>query len=128
MEEAAAILGVPAGTVKSRCARGRAGWLLLLRRPEREEELMAQPLELSYNWRAPLVFATVGLVACIGILVRGQAVGWLSAAVVLVLCWAAYCVVVLAADPVVPAGRGTGADDSPVAGLRTGARRRRCGR
>ena len=52
---------------------------------------MAQPLALSYNWRAPLVFATVALVACIGILVRGQAVGWLSAAVVLVLCWAAYC-------------------------------------
>lgn len=55
---------------------------------------MAQPLELSYNWRAPLVFATVGLVACLGILVRGQAVGWLWAAVVLVLCWAAYCGVV----------------------------------
>ncbi|HYI53059.1 MAG TPA: hypothetical protein VEX57_03775 [Microlunatus sp.] len=55
---------------------------------------MAQPLPLSYNWRAPLAFATVGLVACLGILVRGQAAGWLSAAVVLVLCWAAYCVVV----------------------------------
>ncbi len=55
---------------------------------------MAQPLPLSYNWRAPLVFATVGLVTCIGILVRGQAVGWVSAAVALVLCWAAYCVVV----------------------------------
>ena len=55
---------------------------------------MAQPLPLSYNWRAPLTFATVGLVACIGILVRGQAVGWLSAAVALVVCWAAYCVVV----------------------------------
>jgi hypothetical protein len=55
---------------------------------------MAQPLELNYNWRATLVVATVGLVACIGILVRGQAAGWLSAAVVLVLCWAAYCGVV----------------------------------
>ncbi len=55
---------------------------------------MAQPLPLSYNWRAPLAFATVGLVACLGILVRGQAAGGLSAAVVLVLCWAAYCVVV----------------------------------
>ena len=30
-EEAAAILGVPAGTVKSRCARGRARLALLLR-------------------------------------------------------------------------------------------------
>jgi len=55
---------------------------------------MVQPLVLSYNWRAPLVFASVALVACLGILVRGRAVGWLSAAVVLVLCWAAYCVVV----------------------------------
>ena len=55
---------------------------------------MAAPLPLSYNWRAPLVFATVGLVACLGILARGQAVGWLSAATVLVLCWAAYCCVV----------------------------------
>ena len=55
---------------------------------------MAQPLVLSYNWRAPLVFASVGLVACLGILVRGRAVGWVSAAVVLVLCWATYCVVV----------------------------------
>ncbi len=82
--------------------------------------LMAQPLELSYNWRAPLVFATVALVACIGILVRGQAVGWLSAAVVLVLCWAVVLRCGLAADPVVPAGRGTGADDSAVAGLRAG--------
>ena len=44
---------------------------------------MAQPLELSYNWRAPLVFATVALVACIGILARGQAVGWLSAGLLL---------------------------------------------
>lgn len=55
---------------------------------------MAQPLPLSYNWRAPLVFASVGLVACLGILARGQAVGWVSAAVVLVLCWAGYCGVV----------------------------------
>ena len=31
VEEAAAILGVPAGTVKSRCARGRARLALMLR-------------------------------------------------------------------------------------------------
>lgn len=55
---------------------------------------MSQPLPLSYNWRAPLAFATVGLVACLGILARGQAVGWVSAGVVLVACWAAYCGVV----------------------------------
>ena len=55
---------------------------------------MAAPLELSYNWRAPLVFATVALVACLGILARGQAAGWVSAGVVLVLGWALYCCVV----------------------------------
>lgn len=55
---------------------------------------MAAPLPLSYNWRAPLVFASVGLVACLGILARGQAVGWVSAGVVLVLAWALYCGVV----------------------------------
>ena len=93
VDEAAAILGVPAGTVKSRCARGRGPAGPAAAEPT-GGELMAQPLPLSYNWRAPLVFATVGLVTCIGILVRGQAVGWVSAAVALVLCWAAYCVVV----------------------------------
>lgn len=56
--------------------------------------MMAQPLTLSYNWRAPLVFATAALVVLIGILVRGRAVGWLSAIVLLVVCWAAYCGVV----------------------------------
>lgn len=55
---------------------------------------MAQPLPLAYNWRAPLVFASVALVACVGLLVRGRPVGWVSATIVLVLCWAGYCVVV----------------------------------
>jgi hypothetical protein len=55
---------------------------------------MAQPLPLSYNWRAPLVFATVALVACLGILARGRPVGWVSAGLLLVLCWAGYCGVV----------------------------------
>ena len=55
---------------------------------------MGQPLTLKYSWRAHLVFATVGLVACLGILARGQATGWVSAAVVLVACWLAYCAVV----------------------------------
>ena len=119
VDEAAAILGVPAGTVKSRCARGRARLARAAAGPT-GGRLMAQPLELSYNWRAPLVFATVALVACLGILVRGQAVGWLSAAVVLVLCWAVVLRRGLVADPVVPAGRGPGADDSTLAGLRAG--------
>jgi hypothetical protein len=55
---------------------------------------MGQPLPLSYNWQAPLVFATVALVVCLGILARGRPVGWLSAGLVLVLCWVGYCVVV----------------------------------
>ena len=36
VEEAAPILGCAAGTVKSRCARGRAGWLPLLADPVEE--------------------------------------------------------------------------------------------
>lgn len=55
---------------------------------------MAQPLPLSYNWRAPLVFATVALVVLLGILIRGRAVGWWSAALLMLVCWAGYCLVV----------------------------------
>ena len=84
--------GLRARTVKSRCARGRARLAAAATPTRRTADGSAAAL--SYNWRAPLVFATVGLVACLGFLVRGQAVGWLSAAVVLVVCWAVYCVVV----------------------------------
>ena len=55
---------------------------------------MAQPLPLSYNWRAPLVFATVALIVLLGILIRGRAVGWWSAALLMLACWAGYCLVV----------------------------------
>ena len=55
---------------------------------------MGQPLTLSYNWRAQLVFATVALLLCLGLLFRGRPVGWLSAGIVLVACWLAYCAVV----------------------------------
>lgn len=55
---------------------------------------MAQPLPLSYNWRTPVVFATVALVVLLGILIRGRAVGWWSAALVILLCWAGYCLLV----------------------------------
>lgn len=48
---------------------------------------MAHPLESAYNWRLPVVMSTVGLVLCVGLLARGQVVGWLSAAIVLVACW-----------------------------------------
>lgn len=55
---------------------------------------MAQPLPLSYNWRVPLVFATVALIVCLSLLVRGRPAGWVSAGLVLVLCWLVYCGVV----------------------------------
>lgn len=55
---------------------------------------MSAPLELSYNWRAPLVFATVALVACLGILARSRVTGWVSAGLVILLLWAGYCAVV----------------------------------
>lgn len=55
---------------------------------------MGQPLQLAYNWRTPLVIASVGLVVCLGILIRSHPPGWVSAGAVLVLFWAGYCGVV----------------------------------
>ena len=50
---------------------------------------MAHPLELSYNWRTPVLFATIGAFICLGVLIRGRVNGWLGAAVVVLLLWAA---------------------------------------
>jgi hypothetical protein len=50
---------------------------------------MASPLELSYNWRTPAVFATIGAFICLGVLVRGRVNGWVGATVVVLLLWAA---------------------------------------
>ncbi len=55
---------------------------------------MAHALELAYNWRTPVTFATVGLSVCIGVLVRQQASGWLPVVVILVLAWAGFLVLV----------------------------------
>jgi hypothetical protein len=55
---------------------------------------MSSPLTLSYNWQAHLAFASIALTVCLGLLVRGRPLGWLSAGLVLVLCWAVYCGVV----------------------------------
>ena len=55
---------------------------------------MAHPLELSYNWRMPVIVTTVGLVLCVGLLFRSEAVGWLSVALVLIGVWALFVVVV----------------------------------
>jgi hypothetical protein len=56
---------------------------------------MAHPLELSYNWRTPAVFATVGAFICLGVLVRGRVSGWVAAAIVVLLLWAALVCVLL---------------------------------
>jgi len=49
---------------------------------------MPHPLELSYNWRTPALFASVAASICVGVLVRGQVRGWLPALVVVVALWA----------------------------------------
>jgi len=49
---------------------------------------MAHPLELSYNWRTPALFATVGAFICAGAVIRGQANGWIPAVVLVLALWA----------------------------------------
>jgi hypothetical protein len=49
---------------------------------------MPHPLEQSYNWRTPAMFATIAAVICIGVLARGKVGGWLPALIVVVALWA----------------------------------------
>jgi hypothetical protein len=49
---------------------------------------MPHPLELSYNWRTPSLFASLGLVVCLGVVLRSGAAGRYGVAAVLVLLWA----------------------------------------
>jgi hypothetical protein len=49
---------------------------------------MAHPLELAYNWRTPALFASVGAVVCVGIVLRGSAEGRWGVAAVLMVLWA----------------------------------------
>jgi hypothetical protein len=56
--------------------------------------MMAQPLELSYNWRTPVGMAAIGLIICLTVLVRSAPDGWISVAVVLVLLWGVFMLVV----------------------------------
>ena len=49
---------------------------------------MAHPLELSYNWRTPVVFATVGAFICAAAVIRGRASGWVPAVVLVLVLWA----------------------------------------
>jgi hypothetical protein len=49
---------------------------------------MPHPLELSYNWRTPVMFVSIAAVICVGALIRGQVSGWMPALVVVVALWA----------------------------------------
>ncbi|HEY5821220.1 MAG TPA: hypothetical protein VIT20_04555 [Propionibacteriaceae bacterium] len=51
---------------------------------------MAHPLEVSYNWRTPVLFASIGVSICVGVLIRGQVRGWVSAVVVIFALWVAF--------------------------------------
>jgi hypothetical protein len=48
---------------------------------------MAHPLELSYNWRPAVTVASVGVVLCVGIVLRSGAPGRWAVAAVLVALW-----------------------------------------
>jgi hypothetical protein len=49
---------------------------------------MPHPLELSYNWRTPVTFATLAAAICVAVLARGRVNGWLPALLVVVGLWA----------------------------------------
>ncbi len=51
---------------------------------------MAHPLQLSYNWRTPALFATIGAFICGGAVIRGGVEGWVPAALLVVLLWAVF--------------------------------------
>ena len=48
---------------------------------------MPHPLELSYNWRTPVMFASIAAPICVGVLIRGQVSGWVPALVMVVALW-----------------------------------------
>ena len=56
--------------------------------------MAAKVLESAYDWRPPVAVSSGLLVVCVGLVAASQAVGWLSAAILLVLGWAAYLGVV----------------------------------
>ena len=49
---------------------------------------MAHPLEQSYNWRTPAMFASIAALICVGVLARERVNGWLPALVIVVALWA----------------------------------------
>ncbi|MET1006451.1 MAG: hypothetical protein ABWX96_12935 [Propionibacteriaceae bacterium] len=48
---------------------------------------MAHRLELSYNWRLPVMYSSIGLVICAGLLTRGRVSGWWVVLLILVAMW-----------------------------------------
>ena len=55
---------------------------------------MPQPLQSSYHWQPPVAVSTIGLIVCIGILIRGQANGWVGVVVILFALWAGFVALV----------------------------------
>jgi hypothetical protein len=47
------------------------------------------PLEQSYNWQTPALFATIAAAICVVVLVRGKVGGWVPALLVVLALWAA---------------------------------------
>ena len=48
---------------------------------------MPHPLEHSYNWQTPALFASIAAVICVVVLVRGRVGGWVPALIVVVALW-----------------------------------------
>jgi hypothetical protein len=48
---------------------------------------VAHQLELSYNWRTPAFFATIGAFICAGAVIRGRVEGWAPATALVVVLW-----------------------------------------
>jgi hypothetical protein len=46
------------------------------------------PLELSYNWQTPALFASIAAALCIGLLIQGRVRGWVPAIIAVVALWA----------------------------------------
>jgi len=57
---------------------------------------MAHPLELSYNWRTPVLFATVGAFICAAALIRARMSGWLPALILVLALWVILVVLIYA--------------------------------
>ena len=51
---------------------------------------MAHSLELSYNWRTPAFFATIGAFICLSVLISGRVPGWPAATALVVVLWAIF--------------------------------------